>query len=316
MNTKINHLEALRSSRTRVSVKYLEFTRVVSTEPNIWVCFYEGEDEKYFRVRIEGIIRTGKFHSINCKGKTDLLYLHKLIENSEYAKSRTLLFIDRDFDRPICKRLRDKIYETPCYSIENLYASEASFTRILSAEFNITEFNEECKADFRMCIDLYRARLNDFINAVELLNAWVYAQKRKKNKIKSEGRLNLNSINFERLVSIDLDKISTKYNAQALNTIFQNSLPLTSRELYSAKRVIRGHNPLVFFRGKYQIEFIRTFVDKLKKDRTSEAPQYFSCHGKVKINISRINILSDFSQYADTPDCLLSYIRARMDQYL
>ncbi len=47
---------------------------------------------------------------------------------------------------------------------------------------------------------------------------------------------------------------------------------------------------------------------KLKEDKVSDNPTFFASKGRVMISLSKDNCISELSQYAETPDCLLSFL--------
>jgi len=64
----------------------------------------------------------------------------------------------------------------------------------------------------------------------------------------------------------------------------------------------------LYFRGKQQLDFFRLFLMKLKEDKVSDNPTFFASKGRVMISLSKDNCISELSQYAETPDCLLSFL--------
>ncbi|HHT8313062.1 TPA: hypothetical protein ACT24S_002434 [Yersinia enterocolitica] len=66
----MSRVDILTAARVTPSVKFLEFTRVYSSKGKEYcVSFFEGEDAKYYTVRINNILPPQQFTSINCGGK-------------------------------------------------------------------------------------------------------------------------------------------------------------------------------------------------------------------------------------------------------
>jgi len=296
----------------RCPVKYMEFTRVYSKFPDAMICLFEGEDVKYYGFRVEFYLKGYKWIPIECNGKKDVLELYRVISNhEEYSKANALFFIDRDFDEPIENIHRKYIYETPCYSIENFYASKDCFRSILVSEFKISEFcaNSQCHLN---CLEAFEKVQSLFHNAIFFLNAWIKAH-RKKERENKINRLNLNNVNIDKIVLISLENIEKQYSDDKLNILFPEASTIDQQEIQSALDSFSGKNLTYEFRGKYEAEFVRLFLIKLREDRRKNTPKIFSKRGSVKLNISRKNIISELSQYADTPDCLEIFLTEKFD---
>ncbi|NEP46868.1 MAG: DUF4435 domain-containing protein [Okeania sp. SIO2H7] len=163
-------VNSLRASRTKATAVFTEFSRLYKQNPSALYCFFEGEDSKYYGIRIETIAQPEKSHYFSCNGKDGVLGIHKmLLARRYYANVKAAYFIDRDFDRPISELGLKGIYETPGYSIENFYTSVKCFSRILKCEFKLMESDD----NFERCVSLYRKLQEEFHNAVELLNTWM-----------------------------------------------------------------------------------------------------------------------------------------------
>ena len=114
-------LEKLRAARSSISVQFMNFMKVVSKDRSILVCFFEGEDEKYFSIRINTIRADLKWTGINCAGKSNVISLKdKITTHTKYQQSFVAFFIDNDFHDDAIQA-QPNIYITPCYSVENIY---------------------------------------------------------------------------------------------------------------------------------------------------------------------------------------------------
>ncbi len=295
-------------SINRSPVKYLEFTRIFSKKPKAAICFFEGEDIKYYGIRIQNFSNKCEWFPIECKGKKDVLDLyHSIRQHIEYKKANVLFFIDKDFDEPI--NIKNKyIYETPCYSIENFYVTVACFSRILESEFKLTEFCDSSECYFN-CMKNFISRQKQFHRSVKYLNSWIKTHRKNKSGSLKSKKLNLNNVSINNLVTISLNGITKKYKNKNLSTLFESTLKLSNEEINIARDSFDNNNLAYEFRGKYEAEFMRIFLIKLSEDRNNAKPKFFREKGNVKLNISAKNFLSDLSQYAETPDCLIIFLK-------
>jgi len=115
----MSYLQQLRQSRNKAQVAFHEFTLSTREFPTHLFCFFEGKDNAYYVPRIKQFTTQ---------------YLHRLIaQKTEYDKYKVGFFIDRDFNKEL-PLIYPPIFETPCYSIENLYVSKDVFKEILINE--------------------------------------------------------------------------------------------------------------------------------------------------------------------------------------
>lgn len=124
--------------RNNVSVHFMKFMNIVSKNPRATICFFEGEDRKYYVTRLDLAGDNFCWAGIDCNGKKNVLALYELIATHDtYKNALVAFFVDRDFDEPIPQEIRSVVYETPCYSIENLYCTDHCIQRVLSIEFKL-----------------------------------------------------------------------------------------------------------------------------------------------------------------------------------
>ena len=104
-------VKTLRASRDKAVVVFTELTRLYKQYPSALYCFFEGEDGKYYGIRIKNIIRPEKDVHLSCKGKEGVLGIHRMLSARKYyANVRAAYFIDRDFDKSISELGLNKIY--------------------------------------------------------------------------------------------------------------------------------------------------------------------------------------------------------------
>ena len=150
-------MEQMRAKRNVAEAVFKKFTEAKDKFDTYAFCFFEGEDGKYYNSRIEKYWG-GNFIPLVAGNKKEVLKVMRMIKASPlYNTVCTMFFVDRDYDKSLKGTDKD-LFETPCYSIENLYAQETTFCRILQAEFGLSIID----SDYCKCLETYRARLAEF----------------------------------------------------------------------------------------------------------------------------------------------------------
>ena len=192
------------------------------------------------------------------------------------------------------------IYETPCYSVENFYTSVKCFSEILRAEFKLTELDD----NFERCISLYTKLQEEFHNAVELLNTWIACHRDRSSNLK------ISNLSVFEFIYIDLNQVLARYTVDDLSNKFPDIPQISQQELDTKKSELLANSRQKSFRGKFEIEFFRKILQKLIDEANKGNPLYFTRKIKVVLSLTERNIISDLAQYADTPDCLYSYLES------
>jgi len=267
--------------------------------------FFEGNDDyKYYHVRVDPFIIDKKNRHYVCEGKNNVISLHEMIETQTQKdeKEKLLYFVDRDFDKN--DGLSDDIYITPVYSIENFYISDKAFANIITGEMCFSgELLGDDKTDFESALNYLKKSRDEIIESIIYVNAWYYLQKRKCNC--NEKYPKLHEIK-------DFKKIEGLNCSEQLKKLVPNAIEVSVDEMNEVLNLIRS-NPVKYIRGKYfehamPIFFKRIFQDSCKKkDRI-----YFIKKRRVNMNIGTENMISVLSQYAETPGCLMEYLKLRL----
>jgi hypothetical protein len=307
----MSRVNTLIKARGSLSVKFLEFTRIASKGKH--AIFFEGEDEKYYSIRISNIRPDIKWSGINGGGKSNVVELRQKIRAHEaYSTSSCMFFVDADFDDNSEIISLSDLYVTPCYSVENLYISTDAYLRILSAEFGINDSKEDelCYAN---SIKAFETTKSAYLNAIKPFNLLIRELRLMEKSGDLEGRLNINNIKFEDLVKIDLESAEKVYNEQKPSSLFPDLERNILINLNNSEKHFESLSGEQWFRGKQNLEFFRIFLEKLKTERCKkESPrQIFKDKGNVKLQISKGNCISELSQYADTPACLKEFLEAQ-----
>jgi hypothetical protein len=293
-------VEKLREAREEsANVGFQTFTKHIREDKLGLFCFFEGKDSPYYYPRIKSVF-TGNYYPINCSGKSNVLKVYELIRfHREYNIYKKCFFVDRDFDVLI---QNFEIYETPCYSVENFYTSPFVFGEILKSEFGLSETN----TDFIKSNAVYIKLQIEFHEAVLIFNAWYACLIHLKSINKQHTGVNLEDSIPKEFIKISLDSITKNYDTLAIRTKYTDALPVDDEDIRNKVREFETKDKRQVFRGKFELDFMLKILDSLLVDsRTTKT--YLS--KQVKFHIVHTQAISQFSQYAETPDCLLKYIR-------
>jgi hypothetical protein len=306
----MDRAERMREKRSSIAVKLIKLIKVYASNPGAVTCVFEGEDAKYYGIRLDSFLNGRERKNISCKGKGNLISLKKKVDlHEELSNANVLYFADRDFD--LSDITGGNIYFTPCYSVENLYIEKPVLRRILLDEFGFCEIEDN--EDVNSILNIYEHLLFSAANALLHLSAWIMCQN-KASKSDSSIRLNLNNYDAGEFIDFDLENVFTKYDKEALKVKFPDSIEIFSDEIDTAQRLIEQGGIVKSIRGKYLLDFFRAFLEKIRSEISNEDSFVITKKIKTKLTISKNNILSDLSQYAETPNCLTNFLRIHLDE--
>lgn len=309
----MSRVEILKKSRNSISVKFLEFTRIISKKKNRVAVFFEGEDEKYYSVRINTIRPDITWSGINSQGKSNVLSLRDKIRNhSTYKEAPCIFFVDSDFDENTAISKYSDTYITPCYSIENLYMSDKVFENILNAEFGLSDTTEDHQC-YENALNTYKKTKKSYLISIREFNYLIKEIRRLENENKLKTKLNINNLSIEKLITIRLGKASKIYNENNPKEIFPELPDNKKISLQASQEYFNDLSEELWFRGKQHIDFLRIFLSHLKTDRSSKKARIvFKDKGKVRLNLTKANTISELSQYAETPYCLRKFLEKQL----
>jgi len=315
-DNELSSLEQMRQSRKSYTVAYQKF--MLDYRKYAYYCFFEGKDDpKYYNIRIKS--RVNNFNWYICNGKDNVMKIKNLIEKN-YQGVNSLYFIDKDFSN--LKFSNNNVYITPCYSIENFYSNEEFIKEVLKTECMIDEYDD----DFNVIMDIFKKLQEKFHENTIILNVWLacYSDKleQNNNQIIEIKRLNIddkieaflkNSVLPELKGIKNLDSINEKLKIDKIFNI--DSDFITEENIkHKIKFFKKIGNFACFFRGKFELLFIVSFLDKLKQEITKKNNRAFNlkkrkCDTEFKLN----NILSSLTQYARTPKCLNAFLKNNIE---
>ena len=297
MGTNNISIEQMRRSRQSVSVAYTNFINSRKYYSAHVFCFYEGEDRKYY----DHIVREyfdENFITIIAGNKINVIkILNKIQTSNLYNDVCVMFFIDKDYDVSLSD-INCDLFETPCYSIENLYVQEECFIKLLKSEFGLNEID----LDYKKCLNDFKNRTKEFNEIIMDFNALLYLSKNKSN-----NEFTANSIKTSNLIDISVMQVSKSNKYDKIIRDIKNKLNVSDMELQKTKKLlINNENYSLMLRGKNQLDFFVGFVLDLRNLYNKN--EYFSKKfNSIKINITS-NRLSELRSYATVPSSLRKFL--------
>lgn len=216
-------------------------------------------------------------------------------------------FIDKDFDDIQDLPNDNRVFITPCYAVENLYVSQRLVGQVLRDEFSISETD----GDFQSTIDLFDDMLERFNDVTEELNAWLCLQRHLEKAQGHNFKLHINNLTNNQLFTIKLNQVTKNYTLAELAEKFPETPVIPQEKISLQITVFRKSERTLNFRGKYLIFFLKRFLMCLVEDRRRRQNRlHFQKRGRVQLQLSD-NIISELSQYADTPESLREFLIER-----
>lgn len=324
MTLKDNVLaETMMKETDSVSVKYHEFIQKVRIHGldvnNSIFCFYEGNDDiSYYPHRIKSWLKSKQVEkrvvSIGCKNKKNVTKLYaKIALDSWELFPSCLFFVDKDFTKT--HNLPDKIYVTPGYSIENLFADVTVLESFLEEHIKISPYSlNHDLSDFNKLSEYFKHRLYDEVNDIVLLNAWYSIQINKRMLLESCGSNAYPDVKKLKKLSSIKNKLSslglTKINQDFLKDETENAYDATPIELDSEIKWLET-DIIKNSRGKYIEEILYDIYKKIKEELSSPSELEISAR-PLKIEITRNSLKTHLNHHATTPNCLFQYLERRI----
>jgi len=299
-------VEELRKSRDKAQVAFTEFMNSTRKYPDYLFCFFEGKDNAYYVPRIKRF--TAQYQPIKCGGRDRVIEVHSLISNRpEYSNYKKAFFIDRDFNVPL-EQVNPPVFETPCYSVENIYVSVDVFKEILVNEFHLSEFSNNNIVE--VCISLYQERQNEFHDAVCLFNSWYACLIEIRNVTGKLTGVSLDEKLPKGFIDVTLQSVTCKYGLDTIKSTFPNATEVEVIMLNDKLVEFANCDRRKVFRGKYEMQFLIKFIQLLLQDsNTSKSVVKSKINYAFGDNLSNQQAINVFEGYAETPESLIEYLR-------
>lgn len=299
-------LDIMRAKRNTAESLFMKFVSYEASFKTHAFCFYEGEDAKYYDIRVRKYWGDNVVSLIAGNKKEVLKIMKKIQLDPLYSKVTVMFFVDHDFDAHVTPSNPD-LFETPCYSIENFYAQEIVFSRILKAEFNLNMGD----ADYEKCMTDFRARFGEFNNIMLIFNALIKYQR----QYEPNAQCQFNNIHTSSLVKCSIDKVLRLPKCDQVEQQLKENINPDSTILQQIQDCLASDPNISFtLRGKNQLDFFVAILQNLKQLSTTQS--YFSQKlSLVYLNITK-NRLSELSQYAITPPELEAFLRSHIKKVI
>lgn len=281
---------------------YMSYLKARSSHPDKWLFVFEGyEDVPYYQAQITIIDTSFYFFPLVVKGKSNVLDVRKLAQQKIGVKdTKVSFFIDHDFDATRNHSYGNDLYVTPSYSIENLCCTDLVFQKILEGEFKMDL--EESIADSAELLNLFQARRNELIQSLIDTHSILYQSRT--TGIPKMGKIN-NQIN--NYVNLTLEKITSKADRNEICRLLGMNETASDADFENEKKEFLKLDQLLYVRGKFLYAFFIEFLKKLKLDRCSKNPTYFSNKRSISFTPDAEQIRV-FASCAVPTHCLRSFI--------
>lgn len=275
------------------------------------ILFFEGKDDfKYYCPRIHSIYNE-KHINYNCNGKENVLKIYNMIieKTVEDRKVIKMFFVDKDYDDNSNIDTND-IYITPTYSIENLYFTDFAIESMIRGEMGLSAEAKDDTQDFKIAYDYIREWRDKIIKEILYGNA-CYSLQIKKSHGKNCKKPSLTAIKkYNDIVSIaKLEDIKVKLK--------ETYIKMTEEEIKEEYERLKS-DPIKFIRGKYLFEKMPKYINKIVEESNKGIEydgHFFSKKRIMRLNTSELTLISDLSNYAETPRCLQEYIKKCVTLY-
>ena len=159
--------------------------------------------------------------------------------------------------------VRFPIFETPCYSIENLYVSLKVFRDILKNEFHLSEVSD---SSFQICVEIFEKRQQEFHEAVCLFNAWYACLIEIRNREGNQTGVSLDEKLPKGMIEISLNAIKQNYDIDQIKNRFPHATEVEPSHLQVKVGEFTSCEQRKEFRGKYELRFLIRIIQLLLKD--------------------------------------------------
>ena len=313
-----NHQESLKEP----SVVWEKYTRDVKNNPNRYFVFYEGKDRQYYDCRIRNF--TNNYNAYEVGGKSKVLQLvDKFTHEEGYKLKNKLFFIDKDYER---YRLDSDVYMTPKYSIENFYVSHTVIERILKTHFGINEDDPE----FSKVLDFFNERYKEFIQHLTDMNLWAICCQLNEVKIDFDllGLKNnadkIVKIKHEKKIELLVEDISFNFFESMYEKMLSEKIKKGSekngRDYVSELSIFRDRREHIRYTFENDIEEYRVHIEDYSRGKQLLwflKEFILSVEGKSggilkkQFFIDDRDIMTVFTNCADTPECLNDYLKRK-----
>lgn len=304
--SRVEFLQEQMGSASSLWKQYLGRSKAIDRESKKvdFFCFYEGKDDcKFYNIKLLEMDKQVT-HFI-CYSKINVINFRKFMKKRYGKLKKIIYFIDKDFDEIIDNKkyntLKNKnnLYITPCYSVENIFTDKKVFENILINEYNYP-LNSE---NYKELQNKFLILKNEFHEYIKNINFWYATYKYFYNKKDIRHEINFSKFPLGKYIDLDINENKILVKKIESNSLLENlkleieSLPDNfDEEMENIKKLFSNFD--YEFRGKLELFFLTSFLDKINKNKKYNNFKYASS-----------NIMSNIVQYTDKPDCLYNFIK-------
>lgn len=259
-----NFLYSLRLSRRSHASIHLDFLLSYKQEGKTLHVFFEGpEDESVYLGHLEA--KKPKLYTIfryRCANKDDVYRSYSRIDFKVNRKERVLFFVDKDLSNFLQEEYPSdtNIYVTEYYSIENELVTRQMVERIMREFLHVYDSTQ-----IEIVCNEFETQHQVFIREMIFIMAWII-------HAKSNGtRINLGSVKLGRMYSMNdqlqLSRLPGLKPSGVVKLLEEMTKTITPADCWRnilriARMLKTTSHPKSFIRGKYELWFLITFIEK------------------------------------------------------
>lgn len=302
----------MREARRNPAVLFQNYLR--SRKQNKYVCFFEGDTDRYYYFNILDELLKTNFLMFPCQGKDNLIKILELAENEKKETANNIhlmFFMDGDYSNKIKYQTTKEKYDSDffilnAYSFENYYCSYDCVQKILIREFGI-EQDSDVLLYFLDCFQMLEKEAK---NSFTILNKSYYI-------IRELRKIDHKKVVFNKVDAIQYDETSNVIKIEDVS--FESIVnaydieEFTLEEKDEAEEFFKDKNLNVFGRGHNQIKLLTYFFRQLYKNikvgqlELNGQKLHFRCN----VDFGR-EIIEHCAYAADKPKDLIGFIESHI----
>lgn len=272
-------VQTLINARGRRSVLKLRLLTLRQRLPNTIILAFEGPDDKLAYCQWISRLRPNlAYEPFNCKGKKQVLELHKSVGMDKAGLAEGVyFFVDRDFDDLAGYQDSDRLFMTAEYAIENSVVHEEALENLLKNEFHCDgaiEVREEIKK-------LFAKVREEFLSVSREHNRRLFVATRLELEVKKSDKIKDIAV-----VELEAVKASPKPITQAIVLPREPS----KEEIEAYENEFSALHPGTRYRGKWLFQFFMKWLECLQEARAQGAALFKGADMAHAVNVSAISL--------------------------
>jgi len=259
------HPDQLREQRTNPSVLKVALAKLRERHRCRIVVVIEGKDDLPIYENWFGRIRENyEWEPLVAKGKKLALEFRDLLKRDRTGLAVCTYFIvDHDYDALRGRDSGDDVFVVPAYSVENFLVEDRVLESYLRTELRVIA--DPAKRDF--IVGLYRRARDEFIELVKPACEILYGARNEK-----VGNIRVGDVGVA--LFLENGEIVVRRGGW-VDRLVSSDLPVSEEGIVRAQLFFESRELLLWIRGKFMLDFFRSFCEVLYSDRVSEEPKIF-----------------------------------------